>query len=223
MLHRETIAPELLNIARTLVSASELNSFRIVGGTAVALHIGHRTSVDIDFFSNEKTNRQTILRFLRDRFPSNEFFVTAHNILGEINGVRIDLYDDWMMPFNRPAVVEDGLRLASMEDLAAFKLNCITERREKKDYIDLFFLFKELGSQSVLDEFKTYNPLISEKSILFALSEVKAAEGNKSPMPHMLIDVSWKEIKDSMIFAAKTYVRKIRHSSPEEGGNKNPS
>lgn len=217
MLHRETITPELFDVARALVSAPELSSFRIAGGTAVALHIGHRTSVDIDFFSNEQVSKQTILRFLKDKFPGNEFFVTEHNVLGEINGVRVDLYDDWMIPFKRPPVVGDGLRLASMEDLAAFKLSCITERREKKDYIDLFFLFRELGAQSVLKEFKTYNPLLSEKSILFALSEVKTAEENKSPMPAMLMDVSWKEIKDSMIGAAKEYLREVRSARSQTG------
>ena len=108
--------------------------------------------------------------------------------------------------------MDNRLRLAAMEDLAAFKLSCITERREKKDYIDLFFSFKELGSQSVLVEFKTYNPLLSDKSILFALSEVKSAEENKSPMPHMLIDVSWEEIKDSMVRSAKEYLREVRDS-----------
>lgn len=113
MLHRETITPELLDIAEALVSAPELNSFRIVGGTAVALHIGHRTSVDIDFFSNEKISKQTILRFLKDRFPGNDFFITEHNVLGEINGVRIDLYDDWMIPFRRPPILDKGLRLAA--------------------------------------------------------------------------------------------------------------
>jgi predicted nucleotidyltransferase component of viral defense system len=212
MLHRETIGPELADVARALVTAPALNAFRIVGGTAVALHIGHRTSVDIDFFANEKVSKQTILRFLKGTFPGSEFFVTEHNILGEIEGVRVDLYDDWTIPFKKPAVVEDGLRLAAMEDLAAFKLSCITERREKKDYIDLFFLFKELGSQSVLKAFKDYNPWLSEKSILFALSEVKAAAENKSPMPNMLMDVSWKEIEESMIQGAKQYVGEARDS-----------
>lgn len=212
MLHRETIGPELAKVARALVSAPELGAFRIVGGTAVALHIGHRTSVDIDFFSNEKVSKQKILSFLNDKFAGNEFFVTEHNIAGEIEGVRVDLYDDWSIPFRKAAVVEDGLRLAAMEDLAAFKLSCITERREKKDYIDLFFLFKELGSQSVLKEFKNYNPLLSEKSILFALSEVRAAAENKSPMPNMLMNIGWQEIEESMIQAAKQYVEEARGS-----------
>jgi hypothetical protein len=83
------MTPALLSIAQALVTAPELSSFRIVGGTGVALHIGHRTSVDIDFFSNERVSKHSILRFLKDRFPGNEFFVTEHNVLGEINGVRV--------------------------------------------------------------------------------------------------------------------------------------
>lgn len=212
MLHRETISEELARVAGALVAAPELSSFRIVGGTAVALHVGHRTSVDIDFFSNEKVSKQTVLRFLKEKFYAGKFFVSEHNILGEIEGIRIDLYDDWMIPFKRPAVVEDGLRIAAMEDLAAFKLSSITERREKKDYIDLFFLFRELGAEAVLKDFRNYNPLLSDKSILFALSEVSTARKNKSPMPDMLIDVSWEDIQESMIHAAKQYVESARRS-----------
>jgi predicted nucleotidyltransferase component of viral defense system len=212
MLHKETISQELTRVARVLVAAPELGVFRIVGGTAVALHIGHRTSVDIDFFSNEKVSKQTVLRLLKEKFAGEKFFVSEHNILGEIEGVRIDLYDDWIIPFKRPAVVEDGLRVAALEDLAAFKISCITERREKKDYIDLFFLFRELGAQLVLKDFKNYNPLLSDKSILFALSEVGTARKNKSPMPDMLIDISWQEIEESMIQAAKQYIDGARYS-----------
>jgi len=72
-------------------------------------------------------------------------------------------------------MVEDGLRLASPMDLAALKLDAIIERREKKDYIDLHVLFKSPGSDAILGKFKTYNPHVSEKSVLFALGEVNTA------------------------------------------------
>jgi hypothetical protein len=219
MLHKETVSEELLAIAVTLCAIPELELFRIVGGTAVALHIGHRRSIDIDFFSNTTIDRKFVIQALKRKFTTTEFFVSQHNIIAEINGVRVELYDDWSVPFQSDALIEEGLRIASLEDLAAFKLNAITERREKKDYIDLYFLFQKLGVQTAFKAFKISNPLISEKSILFALTEVVSAEENKSPMPDMLFNVSWPEIKNNILDAAKLImqIRLGEESSKSQG------
>ncbi len=131
-----------------------------------------------------------MLQLLGSKFPTTEFFVTEHNIQAEISGVRVELYDDWSEPFQDVPVEEDGIRMASLKDLAAFKLNTITGRRQKKDYIDLYYLFQVLGTQVALEAFKISSPLLSDKFILFALSEVVTAEQNNSSMPDMLFDIS---------------------------------
>lgn len=91
---------------------------------------------------------------LRDMFPATEFHITQHSISAEINGVRVELFDEWHTPFMEKPVIADGLRLASLPDLAAFKLDAIIERCEKKDYIDLYVIFQKLGELHVLRQFK---------------------------------------------------------------------
>jgi hypothetical protein len=206
MIHSETVTAELLEIARRLCANSQLNMFRIVGGTAIALHIGHRKSVDIDFFTCEKVSKREIMLILRSMFPGTEFYITQHSISAEINGVRVELFDEWHTPFLEKPVIADGLRLASVPDLAAFKLDAIIERREKKDYIDLHVIFQKLGALHVLQQFKSYNPHVSEKSVLFALGEVEAARINKSVMPEMLIDLPWVNVEHGMIDAAREFI-----------------
>src|SRR5690606_13870305 len=188
------------------VCSSDLNSFRMVGGTAISLQIGHRKSIDIDLFSNEKVDKAILANVFRKNFPDTEIQISSHHIQTVIKGVRVEIYDDWQNPFLYEPLLEEGIRLAALNDLAALKLNAITERREKKDYIDLHFLFNHLGQKDVLEEFKEYNPLLSPKSILFALEEVNTAEKNKSVMPEMLATFSWKEVKESMHDAAKAYL-----------------
>lgn len=206
MIHSETVTPELLEIAQRLCANPQLNMFRIVGGTAIALHIGHRKSVDIDFFTCEKVNKREILLVLRNMFVGTEFHITQHSISSEINGVRVELFDEWHTPFLESPVIVDGLRLASLPDLAAFKLDAIIERREKKDYVDLHVIFQTLGALHVLRQFKSYNPHISEKSVLFALGEVEAARVNKSVMPDMLINLPWATIEHTIIDAAREFI-----------------
>lgn len=206
MLHKNAVSKELLNTAIALTKLSELSTFRMVDGTAIALQLVHRRSIDIDLFTNEKINKREAVSSLEKVFPESEFYLTQHFIRSVINGIRVELFDDWHTPFLCPPVNQDGLRLAALNDLAAFKLDAIVERREKKDYIDLYFLFRQLGAENILEEFKTYNPYISMKSILFALGEVYVARENKSVMPEMIIDISWREIEQAMTEAAKSYI-----------------
>lgn len=203
MLHREAVTPELLDIGQKLMAADELSSFQLVGGTAIALQIGHRRSIDIDLFSNSKMDMTSIKRMINSQFPQCIITQTQDHLSSEINGVRVEIYDNWLIPFLHPPVIEEGIRLASLTDLAAFKLSAITGRREKKDYIDLYFLFKKFGAAVILNDFKNYEPLLSTKSLLFALTEVETAHQNKSAMPEMILDVNWKDIKKSMLEAAK--------------------
>jgi hypothetical protein len=206
MIYLQTVTEDLLQVARKLCEIPELKEFRIVGGTAVALHFGHRISVDVDFFTGEKVNKKQTATLLMDKFSGSEAYVMQYGVRSEIQGIKVELFDDWSTKFHDDAVIDEGLRLASPMDLAALKLDAIIERREKKDYIDLYVLFKSLGSETILEKFKTYNPYVSEKSVLFALGEVNAARDNKSVMPEMLMDISWKQVEASMIKAAEDFL-----------------
>ena len=206
MLHTQTVNKDLIEITQILCSLPALQTFRLVGGTAAALHLGHRTSVDIDFFSNKKIKKTAVLNELRQHFPSIQAFIGTESIRANLRGVRVEIFDDWHTPFKTEPILFDRMRIATLNDIAAFKLEAITERREKKDYIDLYFIFNKLGHKLVLADFKNYNPHISMKSILFALGEVGEAESNNSVMPDMLIDVDWVDIKNSMITAARDFL-----------------
>lgn len=195
-----------MDVLKSVSSLDKLSSFRLVGGTALALQIGHRRSIDIDLFSNEKVVKQNIAQDLKNKFPDIECFISQHGINTRLDGVKVDIFDDWMIPFREEPVVEEGIKIAALKDIAAFKLTAFTERREKKDYIDLFFLFQKLGGLTLLKEYHSYNPLLSAKSLLFALEEVSVAEENSSPMPDMILQVSWEEIKTCMHQAAKEFL-----------------
>lgn len=224
MLHKETASTTLFEILKQLSSVPELNSFRLVGGTAIALLLGHRKSIDIDFFSTDKVDMRIVRKVINEKFPDTEVFLTDQNLRTEIKGVRVELYDDWIVPFKQAPIVIDGVRLANLNDLAAFKISAIIGRREKKDYIDLYFLFKEIGdgkvlagAAKVLGDFKLYDPLLSNKSILFALGEVEIAEKSNTPMPDMITPFLWNEIKDSMNQAGKQFLQtQIGHKDPRK-------
>jgi hypothetical protein len=206
MLYKETVTDALFETLKSISSLEKLSSFRLVGGTAIALQIGHRRSIDLDLFSNEKVKKQNIAHDLENKFTGIECFISQDGITTRINDLKIDIFDDWMIPFKEEPVIVDRIKIASLKDLAAFKLTALTERREKKDYIDLYFLFQKFGGLTLLKEYHFYNPLLSAKSLLFALEEVIVAQENSSPMPDMIRPVLWEEIKNDMHQAAKEFL-----------------
>lgn len=188
------------------MQVDELSHFRLVGGTAIALQIGHRKSIDIDLFSNQKADLTRIAKTLGSLFRDvKNLTLTDTHISVFLNGVRVDIYDDWHIPFLKTELHVDGIRVAALEDLAAFKLSSLIGRRDKKDYIDLFFLFKLLGGKNILSSYKQYEPLLSEKSIVFALNEAATARDNSTPLPDMLQSIDWDEIIKLFLHESRNY------------------
>lgn len=208
MLYLNVVSSELSAIARVLTALPEVGPFRMVDGTALALQIGHRQSVDIDLFSNDKINKRVLATALGKAFPGNEFYVTDYKVESTIRNVKVELYDDWSTPFRHESLEQEGLRLASLKDIASLKLEAIIQRREKKGYIDLYFLIGILCAQNILSEFRQSNPYVSLKSVIFALGEVAAARENKSVMPKMIADVSWPLVEESMLDTARQFLGK---------------
>jgi Nucleotidyl transferase AbiEii toxin, Type IV TA system len=209
-MYKETVTPELFEVLCRLMTLEPLAPLRLVGGTAISLQIGHRKSIDIDLFCNEKISKQTIIASIQSNFENAQCFTTSYSINATIKDIKIDIYGEWSIPFKNQILNQDGIRLSALEDLAAFKLTAFTERREKKDYVDLYFLFKQLGGLNLLQQYKAYNPLLSSKSLLFALHEIDTAVSNKSAMPEMLVPFSWEQAKILMSSVAREYFKSLQ-------------
>jgi predicted nucleotidyltransferase len=170
---------------------------RLVGGTALALHIGHRKSIDIDLFGTINTDWDNLLDdFFLDYFNTVKKIKQTKNILVlSVNGIKVDLVNynyHWL----EDLIVEDGIRLAAIPDIAAMKLAAITGRGTKKDFVDLYFLLKEYRLKELIKLYKQKFTDASEYLLLKSLIYFEDAE--KDPMPEMIVDVEWQEIKKSV-------------------------
>jgi hypothetical protein len=146
MLRKEAVSPPLLESLFTLMELKTIKTHRLVGGTALALQIGHRISVDIDLFSDGKNDYEEIQEELYEKFGNK--FAKGRNISSSISkGIAVYLNDiktdilDWKVKFIRPALIDEGLRLASKEDIIPMKFYtflCSPEFAwyKKKDYVD---------------------------------------------------------------------------------------
>lgn len=209
MLHRETISDGLYETLITLSEVPELNSFYLVGGTALALQIGHRKSDDLDFFSEKSFDTHSVKQAL------NNLPGTATLIAEKPTGVsyfydppnddahfKIDIYN-WGVKFIKPALEVGSVKMASLEDIAAFKLDAVSSRKEYKDYVDLAKLLERFSFQDLMAFYREKFPYADPRVVLAEIVNTDGIE--KSVKPKMLQDLSPVEGVLKVYEAVKNY------------------
>ena len=142
MLHKDqnVILSTTLELLVTLQQDEELSSFFLVGGTALALQIGHRFSVDLDLFTQNPFDTQSLSDSLASKYDFKISSVSKNTLLGVVNSVKVDFLTH-AYPLVNPILEIEGLRLASVEDIGAMKLNAIAHSGQRlKDFIDVYCL-----------------------------------------------------------------------------------
>jgi len=205
MLRKETVSTPLLENLAVLMEMKTIKTHRLVGGTALALQIGHRISVDIDLFSDQKNNYDEIQQELFEKFGKQ--FEKARNInspLGKgvavfLNNIKTDILD-WNTKFIRPPFIDSTIRMASREDIIAMKFNtflCSPEyaRYEKKDYIDIANLMKEFTLERMINLYQEKYPNESMSARLMIEGLQLNEMADKKIMPKMLTSETWADVK----------------------------
>src|SRR5690606_996263 len=129
-----TVEPNTLAILKKLMTINELSGFYLVGGTALALYYGHRKSVDIDLFTTDKFENETVARVLESYF-SGFVYRNLNNpigLFGAIDDVKVDLVKYHHHPRIEKPITVNGIRLYSKEDILAMKVTAIMKRGVKK-------------------------------------------------------------------------------------------
>jgi len=174
--------------------------FYLAGGTALALQIGHRTSLDFDFYSEKKFNNERALRSFQDRFSRVRLIQNPPDtLIVKAEGVEISLFH-YPYPLLKPVVKTLFIDLASKEDVAAMKMVAIIQRGVVRDYIDLYFLLEEFPLKKIFQwtkrKFPPFNPYLG----LRALAYFQDAERDlKQTRFRLLKDVNWERVKRTIL------------------------
>ena len=203
MLHHQTIHPDTLELLRKLSLLPELSQMRLVGGTALALQYGHRQSIDLDFFG-EMTNAPDEIINKMSEFGDCVVLNNQKSILQlVVSGVKVDVIDYSLYKWIDSPVCENGLKLASVQDIAAMKINAIEGRGSRKDFIDVYMLLKKYSLDEILGFYKQKYPNYSIFRALLSLTFFEDAE--RESMPIMLIDDSWEQMKKNILSVVEEY------------------
>ncbi len=193
-IHLEVLSAKTKQVFSLLSKFSWIQQFYLAGGTAMALQLGHRISKDLDFFAPQIFDESQLIQRLSGlgRFQLEK--KSDQTIIGFLNDTKLSFLA-YQYPLLSPFKIVAGLKTADVIDIACMKIDAIASRGSKRDFIDLYFVAKEiLPLPEILGFFEkkyssiSYNMMHVKKSLVF----FKDAEGD--PMPKMLKPVDWSAV-----------------------------
>lgn len=195
-MHTEILSERQIEILPGLAKAVEGMDFYMAGGTGLALQIGHRPSIDFDWFAPKIGNVDNLLGRLTDaELPYSVLSISHETVYIILNEVQVS-FIGYSYPLLQPTLLwpDYNFLLAQMADIAAMKLSAITNRGSRKDFIDLFFITRDhLPLEKCLTFF---TQKFRQRDIAHVLrSLVYFEDADEEPEVRTHIPVNWPEIK----------------------------
>ena len=212
MLQTQSVEKSLWNLLKDLQGKEILRNYFLIGGTALSLQLGHRISHDIDLFTRDDINKDEILNFL-NRDYNGEYQIHSIQKMTlqiSINDIKIDFvrYDYNLIEDIKS---EDGIRFLGIKDISAMKLMAIANRGDQaKDFIDIFYLLKEMELKDMFEYYKqkfNQSDINSIKRSLVYFDDV--TESNWLSVKLLKDELSIDKIKQTLIEKMNEYNKRL--------------
>ena len=191
----ETLTRATANTLRALEERALLRGAYLAGGTGLALRLGHRRSLDLDFFLPDAFAEDFLLQRIQ-ALPDVAVVGQAPQTLHlTVQGVKVSFLG-YAYPVLYPFAPFMGAPVADPRDIACMKIAAIASRGAKRDFIDLYAACQRFDIAELLQLFARkyaatrYNRLHILKSLTYF------ADADKDPPPHMLIPLDWRTVKE---------------------------
>jgi len=196
--HWEVLTPALDQTLRGLAETSYMGGFYLGGGTGLALHLGHRRSLDLDFFSNQTFDSDALVQRLQ-ALPGFSVAAKGEGTLHtQVMATKVSF-----LSYAYPLLFSPGnllgMGVADPRDIACMKISAIAGRGTRRDFIDLYAVSQQYGLENLLELFKRKFARVnySVAHVLKSLTYFEDAE--KDPMPDLLAPLSWHELREFFI------------------------
>jgi hypothetical protein len=212
MLQKECVSESLLILLKELQQAAVFKDYFLVGGTSLALQIGHRHSDDLDLFTKNEIDKEAIGIFLFENYRNKVLVINSQSIIYQvkINDIKVDFVKH---PYNLIEQVkeEEGIRYLGKKDIAAMKLRAIENSGNRaKDFIDIYYLLNEMSLKDMFDYYKikySVNDIYSVKRSLGYFDDVPNGSWQEARMVNHKLSVT--KMKKTIIDKIIEYDRNI--------------
>jgi hypothetical protein len=183
-----------------------LRQFYLAGGTGCALYLGHRISEDFDFFSETGFSLLSIRGALQDLAPFITDYSDSRTLVGRFNATKVGFFQ-YKYPLIQNTQVFEDIQIASIEDIGCMKIDTISSRGKKRDFVDLYFILKYMNL-SLKQFFEFFNQKYQQENynlyhVLKSLVYFDDAETD--PDPQMKVEFSWDGLKTFFVHEVKDF------------------
>jgi hypothetical protein len=195
-IHVDILTDAQREVIAQLGNALTHTDFYLAGGTAAALQLGHRSSMDLDWFIDRLGDPEILFSMLTSCNSTFEIqSVSPETVYVTVNTVEVSFigYD---YPLIQPKIFwpEHGIHLAGLDDIACMKLSAIALRGLRKDFVDLHYLIKHV--RPLEDYLQLYVQKYKNRDIgHVARSLVYFADAEREPPLKMIKPVTWEDLK----------------------------
>lgn len=191
--HQNVIPASTESTLCSLRDADLLDRFYLAGGTGLALHFGHRLSLDLDFFAREHFDEESLLQ----QIQMLEGFALAAKAPYTLH-VTIGKTKVSFLGYAYPVLFETSpflaVPVADPRDIACMKLSAIAGRGTKRDFVDLYVCAQRYSLKEILRMFDAKYSQTHYSRIHLLKSLTYFADAEKDPMPHMLEALDWDTV-----------------------------
>lgn len=201
MLQTRTVEPRTLGLLKELMSLPMLNSFYLVGGTALALQLGHRVSIDLDLFTPQPFDPNEIIERMSEKFDFSIVSEGSAMVISTINDIKVD-FVKMSYPILFPSISVEQVRMLDIRDIAAMKLKAVTQRGSKKDFYDIYFLLQIMSLDEIIRLFREKFKQHEIFHVIKSLTYFEDAENNADPV---VFDktITWQKVKTEIMRTVK--------------------
>ncbi|WP_187774867.1 nucleotidyl transferase AbiEii/AbiGii toxin family protein [Pedobacter sp. BS3] len=184
----------------------ELSNFRLVGGTALSLLLGHRKSIDIDLFTDIPFEKDELINLLDSNFPEYSSLENRSRSIFQciIKNVKVD-FVCVKDPFIHPVDYINTIPFANIKDIIALKLNTIKGRGAKKDFWDVAKLLQLYELGELLNFYQARYPYDDTFAVMRSIVYFDDAEDDADP--EIIEKISWEQVKNIIKKAFNDYYK----------------
>jgi hypothetical protein len=207
MFYPETAEPASLELVRKLQQMPVFKDFLLVGGTALSLQLGHRKSVGIYLFSRQPFVAETCASLLEENSDFQLLYLQNNTLKGIIGEIFIDIITH-NYPLISDVVIFEGIRMASLQDIAAMKVNVISGIGTRvKDFIDIYFLLKSMSFKAIIESYSKKYGARNESHAIKSLTWFDGVDLHTWPELILEPELRFQEIKNSITEARNDFLR----------------
>lgn len=192
--HWEVLPPATAKTWSVIKDIPVIDQFYLAGGTGLALRFGHRISKDLDFFTAATFNIDHMIQKLGSLGNFQLELKAEQTVVGILNETKLSFLG-YPYPLLDPVFKMRGVQIAAISDIACMKIDAISSRGTKRDFIDLFFIVQDITLNRMLDLFEKKYATIKYNLMHVKKSLVYFGDADPDPMPDMLKPIEWDKVK----------------------------